>query len=154
MSYNYLSDGQRVINSFLSSYKTYNKTTLTEAQLFSKILNYEPEKFKNLLGSAFVNGMDKDSTRMMIAMDNLARKTVGGYPTTSSFFDAMRDANPTTFEIVTDALTESAKDVGAGIEKFSEFSLFLVKALPFIAVGFGVYWLYKNKDSLNLKGSK
>lgn len=157
MGVNHVAQGQLVINVFLKYFYQYNGVQLTDQQLYAKILNYDSSKFLQTLGSAFSQGLDEDRDKLESAMDYVASGSVGGYPTTQSFFDAMYKEN-STISLIKEVAEGTASDIASGLSSFGDNMLMLVKflntALPFIIIGGIGYFLYKNKELLDLKDAK
>ncbi len=144
--------GDAVIKSFLKYYARYNGRIMTEAELFSKILRFEPAKFKTSLGYAFIEGLQARQDRLDAAMDSLAKKTRGGLPDTSSFFAVMRDQN-SLVNMLADVGDEVAEDVNEFAKQLGGIYKFAAYAFLLGATGYGLYVIYKNKDLLVIKKS-
>jgi hypothetical protein len=157
MAIDYKPQGRKVISVFLRYYQTYNKKLLTQDELLSKILNYEHDKYLQILGSAFVNGLDSDSDKLDSAMDELASASIGAYPTSDSLLSYMREQNGF-ISLVKEVSTNVGGDLYDGVQSFSANALGLVKFLnavfPIVIVGGIAFFIFVNKDLLNLKNLK
>lgn len=142
--------GQKVLNKFLERYRYYNGTSIPQDVLIKNVTSSKPEDFINTLGGAFIGGLEEDEEKLSDAMDNLARQTKGKVPTSSDFFQAMRDVNGT-FTYIGKALVDSAEELGSMAADFGQGSLFILKVFtgyfPFIFFGSIAAFVYFNKES-------
>lgn len=157
MPVNYVAQGRIVISTFLGKFQSYNGYALTEAELFAKILKYDSAQFLQTLGSAYMQGLEGRFDRLSDAMDELASATKGGFPDSSGFFQAMQ-GQIGGFNLIKDITSGVGSDLYDGAIAFGETSLSILKGLnfllPIIVFGGIGFFLYKNKDLLDLKKVK
>lgn len=142
--------GQKVLNKFLEKYRYYNGTSIPQDVLIKNVTTATPESFINTLGAAFIGGLEEDEDKLSDAMDNLARQTKGKVPTSSDFFQSMRDVNGT-FTYIGKALSDSAEEIGSMAADFGQGSLFILKVFtgyfPLIFFGGIAAFVYFNRES-------
>lgn len=147
--------GQTVINSFLQNYKKYNSVEISQPELLKNILvsGMDQNNYLAILGYSFKVGINSDYDVLDVRMDRLAKASSGGYPSSTSFIDAMKDET-SIIDIISKAVSDSAVQVGAGAQTFGENSLFLVSTLnklfPFLILGGLAYFLYVNRGKFEL----
>lgn len=150
-----LINGQIFIDTFLNSYKKVNGEYISRDDLMKKIYKYDPAIKYREWGRNFEIAMNSKTSELSAKMDYLAEKTKGGYPAIESFSEILSDSLPTKFEIITDALAESAGDVGNGLVAVGDAAItagtWIVKLFPFIVIGVLGFALYANKDIVKLK---
>ena len=118
--------GQKVINKFLQKFQLYNGYSIGQSELIRQVTSATEESFINTLGSAFIGGLEENEELLDESMDNLASQTKGKVPTSSEFFQSMRDVN-STFSYIGKALSDSASEIGGIASDFGASSLGLIK---------------------------
>lgn len=153
----YVSQGTLVIQVFLKYFKQVNGYTLTEDQLYSKILKYDKNQYLHILGGGYVNGLEEDRDRLESAMSDLAEGTKGELPMADSFFQAMQ-GQINTWNTIKDISSAVGGDLYDGVNAFAQTSLGILKAfnflLPVLVFGGLGYFIYKNKEIFDLKKLK
>lgn len=147
--------GQTVINSFLQNYKKYNSVEISQTDLLNKILvsGMNQNNYLAILGYSFKIGINSDFTVLDERMDRLAKETSGGLPSSTSIIDVMKDET-SIITIISNAVSDSAVQVGSGVQTFGENSLFLLSTLntlfPFLVIGGLAYFIFVNRGKFKL----
>lgn len=140
MSYaKYRLQGYSVLNSYLKATGSNLK-----ADDLARLISPSPDIIGQL-GSYYVIS-EISQNELDDAMETLALKA-DGIPSAQTFFDAIKSKMDSTFSyVVKYAAIESAKDIGAGVEKVAAASLDIVKLAYYlipVAILAGLYVAYK-----------
>lgn len=142
--------GQKVINKFLNKFQKYNGYSIGQSELIKQVTTASEESFINTLGSAYIGGLEEDDSLLDESMENLASQTKGKVPTSSEFFQSMRDVNGT-FSYIGKALSDSASEIGSIASDFGKGSLSIIKFvsgnLPLILIAGVAGFVYFNRES-------
>lgn len=131
----YKTSGYLVLNLF----KSYFKTSLSADELAKKISS--SPYIIGLLGYYYELSLG-DADKLDDAMKSLAFRS-SDIPNADSFYSAMKAEADSNFTyIVKYAARESTKEIIETVETYGEVSKFIVKAAPFVLLGFVGLYVY------------